>query len=431
MKKTMYTDRPSRSSQMRGRAEEARADSTVGCTASELPEAQRSRWGLIDGRPKLGVYIHIPFCRRKCLYCDFPSIAGAEALFEDYTTALCRQIAGKGGILSASSVDTVYFGGGTPSLLPLKQLERVIACLDRCSCLEAGAELTLEANPGTLNAQTLAGLRSIGVNRLSIGVQAFDDGVLARAGRIHTAAEAVRAVEEAAAGGFDNISIDLMYGLPGQSAGGFRAGLEQAVALPVRHISAYGLKIEEGTPFYQAHEAGKLELPDESEEVAMYDMTNDFLPGHGFHRYEISNYAKKGAECRHNLKYWRFHPYLGFGAAAHSFIQGDRLANTADIAEYIAAISQGREPLECRETPEPDVAMAEYAFLALRTAQGLSFQDFADHFGVNFFTCYGKVVEKFSAQGLLTKDGERIQLTETGMKFGNIVFAAFLPEPKS
>jgi oxygen-independent coproporphyrinogen III oxidase len=389
------------------------------------------RPSLGDGRPKLGVYVHIPFCRRKCLYCDFPSSAGAEALLEDYTTALCREIAGRGGILSVGDVDTVYFGGGTPSLLPLEQLERIVACLARFSRLEAGAEVTLEANPGTLNKEKLAGWRSLGVTRLSIGVQSFDDEVLAGAGRIHVAAEAVDAVEEAAAAGFDNISIDLMYGLPGQSADGFRAGLEQAVALPVRHISAYGLKVEEGTPFYDLQEAGKLELPDESEEVAMYDLVADFLPGFGFHRYEISNYAKKGAECRHNLKYWRFEPYLGLGCAAHSFIQGERLANTADIAEYIATIGAGREPLECRQTPEPDVAMAEYAFLALRTTKGLSSKDFADRFGVSFWGRYGKEVEKLAAQGLLTVDREGVALTETGMKYGNIAFASFLPDAKS
>jgi oxygen-independent coproporphyrinogen III oxidase len=379
---------------------------------------------------KLGVYIHIPFCRRKCLYCDFPSVAGRESLIEDYTTALCREIAGKGGILSAYRVDTVYFGGGTPSLLSLQQLEQIFAGLQRYGRLEAGAEVTLEANPGTLDRGKLDGLRSVGVNRLSIGEQSFDDEVLAAAGRIHDAAEAVRTVEDAAAGGFDNISIDLMFGLPGLSAGGFRAGLEQAADLPARHISAYGLKLEEGTPFYRAHEAGKLELPDEDEEAAMYDLAAYFLPEHGFHRYEISNYAKEGAQCRHNLKYWRFDDYLGLGCAAHSFIRGERSANTADVAGYIAAVGQGREPQECRETPEIEVAMAEYAFLALRTAQGLSYKDFVDHFGMSFCARYGRELEKLSRQGLLVGDADGVRLTATGMKYGNIAFAAFLPDVK-
>ncbi|MDR3588561.1 MAG: radical SAM family heme chaperone HemW [Negativicutes bacterium] len=384
-----------------------------------------------ESRPNLGVYIHIPFCRRKCLYCDFPSSAGMESLMEDYTTALCREITGKGGILSAHAVDTVYFGGGTPSLLPLRQLERVVSCLQRCCRLEAGAEVTLEANPGTLDGGKLTDLRGLGLNRLSIGVQSFDDHVLAAAGRIHDAAEAVRAVEEAAAGGFDNISVDLMYGLPGQSAGSFRADLEQAVALPVRHISVYGLKVEEGTPFYHDLQAGRLALPDEDQEAAMYDLAAAFLPERGFHRYEISNYGQKGAECRHNLKYWRFSPYLGMGSAAHSFIGGERSANTADIAGYIAAASQGRQPLECSEIPEPAVAMAEYAFLALRTAQGLSYQDFTDHFGISFCLRYARELEKLSQQGLLAMDGESVRLTVTGMKFGNVVFGAFLPDPKT
>ncbi|MDR3565213.1 MAG: radical SAM family heme chaperone HemW [Negativicutes bacterium] len=377
----------------------------------------------------LGVYIHIPFCRRKCLYCDFPSSAGGEALFEDYSTALCREIAGRGGLLSAHRVDSLYFGGGTPTLLPLAQLESVVACLQKHSSIEPGAEFTLEANPGTLDGSKLTALHALGVNRLSIGVQAFDDQVLVRAGRIHTAAEAIFAVEQAADCGFTNISIDLMYGLPGQSLASFRAGLEQAVALPVSHISVYGLKVEEGTPFHHALMAGNLDLPDEDEEAAMYELAADFLPQRGYRRYEISNYAKAGAECRHNLKYWRYQPYLGLGAAAHSFLGGERRANIADAADYIAQLDHDCQAVECRETPDPDVAIAEYAFLALRTAEGLQYKDFTAQFGVDFSVMFAETVKRLASQGLLECTEAGVRLTIAGMRYGNIVFASFLPDP--
>lgn len=381
-----------------------------------------------DNRRKLGVYIHIPFCRQKCLYCDFPSCADAEPLYYDYTTALCREIAGRGGILSAGKIDTVYIGGGTPTILPDDCLLRIIDCLRSHGRIEAGAEFTVEANPGTLDSEKLAMLRACGVNRLSIGVQAFDDKLLGRAGRIHSADMAIAAVEQAAACGFDNISIDLMYGLPGQTIANFRDSLRRAAMLPVRHISAYGLKIEEGTPFAASLAAGRLELPDEAEEDAMYEAAVSFLPSQAFRRYEISNYAKAGAECRHNLKYWQYQPYLGLGAAAHSFLNKERSANTADVGEYIKRVTNGELPVESRETPEIAVAMAEYAFLALRTTLGLSFADFTGEFGMGFLVQYGKNLDRLAAQGLVAVDADSVRLTERGMKYGNIVFASFLPE---
>ena len=378
--------------------------------------------------PKLGVYLHIPFCLKKCFYCDFTSQAGAEPLYEVYTAALGREIAGRGGVLSEMVVDTVYIGGGTPTVLPVGDLVRVIDRLrDYCRFDEA-AEFTVEANPGTLNREKLAALRKAGVTRLSIGVQAFDAAVLTTAGRIHSPAAAAATIELAAAEGFDNISIDLMYGLPGQSAESFAAGLRQAVGLPVSHISAYGLKVEEGTPFAAALAQGRLRLPDEAEEEAMYQAAVHFLPEQGFGRYEISNFAKPGAECRHNLKYWRYQPYLGLGTAAHSFLAGERIANTADLGEYIRRLESDELPVASRETPTGAIAIAEYAFLALRTVQGLSLVEFARHFGQDFMGLYGVKVEKLHAQGLLSTDPEGIRLTPLGMKYGNIAFASFLPD---
>ncbi len=376
----------------------------------------------------LGLYIHIPFCRRKCLYCDFPSVAGAEELYAAYTAALCREIAGKGGLLSACAVDTVYIGGGTPTVLPTECLAAIGRCLRQSVAVAPGAEFTVEANPGTLAGDKLAALRAAGASRVSLGVQAFDDKVLAAAGRIHTAAEAAEAAWTVRAAGFARVSVDLMYGLPRQTPAGFRAGLERAAALPVEHISAYGLKVEEGTPFAALAAAGRLALPDEEDEEAMYDMAAAFLPAHGFRRYEISNYARPGAECRHNMKYWRYEPYVGVGAAAHSFWQGERTANVADVREYIARVAAGGEATISRERPAPAVAMAEYAFLALRTAEGVSFAAFAARFGEDFLRRYGAVVDRLAGQGLVAADGDGLRLTAQGQKYGNVVFASFLPD---
>jgi len=376
----------------------------------------------------IGLYIHIPFCQQKCLYCDFPSVAGGAELYADYTAALCREIAGRGGLLSAAAVDTVYIGGGTPTVLPAGCLEEIGRCLRANAAVAAEAEFTVEANPGTLDGDKLAALRVIGVNRVSLGVQAFDDGVLAAAGRIHTAAQAAEAVAAVSAAGFRRISIDLMYGLPGQTAASFRAGLEMAAAMPVEHISVYGLKVEEGTPFARMAAAGSLALPDEAEEEAMYDLAADFLPARGFARYEISNYARPGAECRHNLRYWRYEPYIGVGAAAHSFWQGERLANTANVSEYIARAMAGETPLASREAPGEAVAMAEYAFLALRTAAGVAYADFSVRFGREFPLLYGAATERLARQGLLAVGTDGVRLTAKGQKYGNIVFGAFLPD---
>lgn len=376
---------------------------------------------------RLGLYIHIPFCIRKCLYCDFPSVAGAEELFAAYTAALCREIAGRGGLLSSAAVDSVYVGGGTPTALPAESLAALGRCLRECAAVAKDAEFTVEANPGTLDAARLEALRAMGANRISLGVQAFDDTVLATAGRIHTAAEAADAVAAVRAAGFARVSVDLMYGLPGQTPAGFRAGLERAVALPVEHLSVYGLKVEEGTPFARLAAEGRLALDEEAEE-AMYDEAVAFLPAQGFARYEISNYARPGAECRHNLKYWRYEPYVGVGAAAHSFLRGERSANTADVGDYIARMMAGESPTASVERPSPAVAMAEYAFLALRTAAGVSYADFAVRFGVEFPDLYGEVVGKMSRQGLVAAGGDGIRLTTRGQKYGNVVFAAFLPD---
>ncbi len=375
----------------------------------------------------LGLYVHIPFCRRKCLYCDFSSYTGAEHLFPAYTTALCQQITDQGGMLCKPGVDTVYIGGGTPSILPVPLLERILVSLADGFAIAAGAEISIEANPGTVTREQLRHLNSLGINRLSFGVQSFNAKLLAALGRIHTAADGMEAVENAYAAGFNNVSIDLMYGLPGQTANGFARELKTAAALNTAHISVYGLKLEAGTPLAEAYDQGRLLMPDEEAEEAMYDIMAGFLPDQGLLRYEISNFARPGMECRHNLKYWQYQPYLGLGTAAHSFLNRQRTSSTPDIQEYIAAVSAGRSPVVMRESVNRGDAMAEFIFLALRTAQGMNFTDFTRLFAVQFYDQFGIIMEKLRGQGLLAADDQRLWLTEKGMKFGNIVFGSFLP----
>ena len=377
----------------------------------------------------LGIYVHIPFCRQKCAYCDFTSYTGLDALFTDYTAALCLEIAGRGGLLSRQyQVDTVYVGGGTPTLLPTACLVRILDQLRKSLQLTVGAEISIEANPGTIDREKLMALRAAGFNRISFGVQSFVDPLLCAVGRIHTAQEAVQTIAAAQDAGFANVNVDLMYGLPGQTEADFRGSLHQAAALEVAHICAYGLKVEEGTPLATAVSAGRSVLPDEDAEVAMYELATSLLPERGYPRYEISNYAQPKAQCRHNGKYWRYQPYLGFGAAACSFMDGRRSTNTLDVGAYIQCMAASASCTALEETPDLPTAMAEFTFLALRTVQGLSFAAFYRQFGRDFVEQYRVEMDDLEHRGLLLVTEEGIRLTERGMKFGNVAFLAFLPE---
>lgn len=376
----------------------------------------------------IGLYIHIPFCRRKCAYCDFPSYAGCEHLYQDYTAALCREIAGKGGIFSQECVDTLYIGGGTPTLLPKSQLLNIVNCLSRHWNIAGSVEFSIEANPGMVDLDKLSFLRGLGINRVSFGIQSFSDALLRKLGRLHTAREAREAVEFARQAGFDNINIDLMSGLPQQTRYEWAETLSGAVELGVQHISAYGLKVEEGTPFFLEQQQGCLLLPSDEEDEAMYDLTEDFLALHGFSRYEISNYAAPGRQCLHNLKYWHYQPYLGMGAGAHSFENGRRTANTVDVPEYISAINRHDTPAVSAEYVERTDAIAEFTFLALRTARGVLFSDFTARFGIDFRHYFAKPLAELVKDGMLLVEQDKAFLTKKGMKFGNAAFMAFLPD---
>ena len=374
----------------------------------------------------LGIYVHIPFCRAKCSYCAFVSQVCDPSVQHSYVAALCREIAAAGGDFSVP-VDTVFFGGGTPTLLPATDLARILQALRTTFSLTDDAEISLEANPGTVDADSLKALRQAGFNRLSLGVQSFDDQVLRGIGRIHQAAEAVQAVGLARSAGFENISMDLMFGLPRQSVDSWRETLARAVSLEPDHISAYGLKLEEETPLAALVASGQAALPAEGEEEAMYDWLNEFLPQQGFARYEISNYARPGRECRHNLKYWRTLPYRGFGVAAHSFDGIARFANTEELFWYITRMEAGESAEEFRETLDEPDRMAEYVFLALRTTAGLSVPDFEVRFGRAFTDYYVVAIAELKKSGLLANEKNQWRLTEKGLKLSNQAFVKFLP----
>ena len=373
-----------------------------------------------------GVYIHIPFCRQKCFYCDFPSWAGREKYMEAYIGALCREIRQQGSLYVRQWgwPSTIYIGGGTPSVLPEELLEQMLQ--QARDIFGHVAEFTMECNPGTVDAAKLTLLHRYGVNRLSFGVQSFDDRLLRAIGRIHTAAQAAEAIALARASGFTNVSLDLMYGLPGQSLADLQASVAQALSLQPEHISIYGLQLEEGTAFAKMQELGKLHLPGDELTEQMYDYMTQELPAHGYVRYEISNFARHGFASRHNLSYWQDVPYLGLGAAAHSYLDGIRYENVADIGTYIQQIKAGQLPRVPEEPATREIAMEEFAFLALRTATGISRARFQQRFGVCLDSIYGAVIGELVRQGALVSEGDCVHLTARGAKYGNLVFEKFL-----
>lgn len=378
-----------------------------------------------------GVYIHIPFCKQKCFYCDFPSFAGRERFIDNYLVALGREmelVAEKYGEQGRLGPATVYVGGGTPSLLALNQMEEFFSAIGNHINMNFVDEFTVEANPCTLTEKKLELMKQAGVNRLSIGVQSLDDNCLKRIGRLHTAKEAVETVRLAQEVGFTNISIDLMYGLPGQDMDILKDSVEQALSLGVQHISVYGLQLEEGTVLAKQQEMGSLELPDDEVVEKMYDYLVEYLPAHGFSRYEISNYAMDGYYSRHNTLYWQDIPYLGFGSGAHSYWQGKRYENPVDIGEYIRATAEDKCLYIVEETVSEKAHMEEFCFLGLRMTKGINKEKFKALFNREIHEVFGDAIKEMTDKGFLQENDGALALTPKGMKYGNIVFGAFIIE---
>ena len=362
----------------------------------------------------LSLYLHIPFCLRKCAYCDFPSYAGREKDIPAYVEALKSEIIEAGQKWTDRRVETVFFGGGTPSVLSGKQMKTLMDAVFSSFSISPDAEISMEANPGTLTPEKLAAYREAGINRLSVGVQAMNDRLLQNIGRIHTRDEAAEAVRMAKNAGFENINIDLMYGLPGQSMGDFTDTLHQALSLPVTHLSMYSLIVEEGTPLYARVEQGE-EVPGDEETLIMQHTAAQIAAQHGLTRYEISNYARPGFECRHNLVYWRRGEYLGLGCAAHSLMENARFSNTASLNEYLSGVrTESHEPLTATD------ALEETVMLSLRTSEGLDLCEYRALAGSGF---PGKQrhIDRLVRESLAFVRGDRLILTERGMDVLNAV----------
>ncbi|HET6386934.1 MAG TPA: radical SAM family heme chaperone HemW [Armatimonadota bacterium] len=382
------------------------------------------------------LYVHIPFCLSKCYYCDFVSAVHESKLAGRYVDALCRESAlraeelerSPGAKSGALEAPTVFFGGGTPTTLEVDQLGRILAALRRDFRLQSDAEITIEANPRThvfASTGSLAKLREHGANRLSIGAQSFDDNLLRVIGRDHGASEVEAAVSRARTEGFDNLSIDLIFALPGQSLGQWERTLERALALNTEHISLYNLTIEEGTVFGERYRRGEMEPAPSDLEADMFALAITRLTAAGYDHYEVSNFARPGCRSRHNQIYWRREDYLGLGVGAHSCIGYTRFANGRNTLNYVKAIEQGRSAEETREDIAIDEAIGEALWLGLRQTDGVNLTSLSTRFGIDPSRRYQREIQRLLERGLLRRAGESLSLTRQGLFLGNEVFCQF------
>lgn len=378
-------------------------------------------------KKEMELYLHIPFCARKCAYCDFLSFSQGEDVQKRYVDRLIEEIEIAGAGFRDTVVTSVFVGGGTPSILKAGEMVRIFDALHRSFSIEETAEISMEANPGTVTEEKLLSYRKAGINRLSFGLQSADNNELAALGRIHTYEEFLESFQMARACGFTNINVDLMSALPGQTVESWLDTLKKTAALEPEHISAYSLIIEEGTPFYEMYgeERGEGILPDEDSEREMYYKTKAVLREHGYERYEISNYAKTGKECRHNIGYWTGVPYLGLGLGASSYIDGRRFRNTDDLNDYL----NGGGGVPCDEMVLSETDMQEeYFFVGLRMVRGVSLRKFEELFGVSAKEVYPGLLERLVREGAAKIHGDWFCLTEYGMDVSNYVMAEFLQD---
>ena len=386
----------------------------------------------------LAIYIHIPFCVKKCLYCDFLSAPATEETQKAYERAVCQEIQNyKKSLLMKNLgvseeqeefiVTSVFFGGGTPSLICGEEIAAILNELRHKFHFSEDVEITIECNPGTVNEEKLNCYRKAGINRLSFGLQSASNEELKKLGRIHTWEDFLESFSLARKLGFSNINIDLMSALPGQTEESYEQTLQKVLLLEPEHISAYSLIIEEGTPFYEKYSSG-LGLPDEDAERMMYQRTKELLERKGYYRYEISNYAKIGYECRHNLCYWDGTDYIGFGLGASSMVNHIRYHNCSDLSSYMMQASNPEQLWEEVTLLSLKEQMEEFMFLGLRCMRGISINGFEEKFGVTYHSIYGDVTKKMEKLHLIACKKNRIYLTEKGIDVSNYVLSEFLIE---
>lgn len=385
-----------------------------------------------EPKKPLGLYVHIPFCVKKCNYCDFLSAPADEETKKAYVDALCMELDGYKELTKDYRLETVYFGGGTPSVLQEDMIDRILDRIRANFSIDmAQAEITLEVNPGTVTREKLAAYKSYGINRLSIGVQSANDEELKLLGRIHSFEDAKNTVYQAREAGFKNISLDVISALPGQTLESYKETLEQILSLNPEHISSYSLIIEEQTPFYELYAEGmeqESELPDEDTDRAMYVYTKERLKESGYERYEISNYAKDGFESRHNSSYWTGKEYLGAGLGASSLFTNARYHNETELSTYIKEVNEGKDIRREIERLVESERMEEFMILGLRRMCGISRSEFQNRFNRPLETVYGQALQKLKKNGLITIEGDRVALTELGIDVSNQVFIEFIPE---
>ena len=374
----------------------------------------------------LGLYIHIPFCIKKCAYCDFLSWSGDKDQKEEYVRDLEQEIRSYKTFAADYQVSTVYFGGGTPSILETGQIERIMGALRQTFRIEKKAEITLEMNPGTARKEKLKAYRQLGINRLSIGIESVKNENLKLLGRIHTYEDFLESYHMAREAGFDNISGDLISSLPGQTLEEWKEELEILIRTPLEHLSVYQLIIEEGTEFYERYGEHEELLPDEETSREIYLWTGEYLENQGFRQYEISNYARAGKESRHNLRYWERKDYLGLGLGAASMIRNMRMSNTRDWEKYRTGCRDPRKIREEVEFLEEPRQIEEFMFLGLRKTRGVSRKEFRRTFGKDLDLIYEKTLKKYLENGMLQESGDRIFLSEEGILLSNQIFADFL-----
>lgn len=399
----------------------------------------------MSGAP-LSLYVHIPFCSLKCSYCDFNSYANLEHLVPDFTRALCKEMRLWSPVMAGRPVSTVFFGGGTPSLMPLGQLGEILTALREGFALEPGAEITLEANPGTVEPDYLRGLVALGVNRLSFGVQSFHDDELVALDRIHTAAEAKEGYVWAREAGFRRINLDLIYGLPEQPLERWQDTLDQAIELAPEHMSLYALTVEEGTKLAYDIDRGRAPEPDADMQATMYEWSQRRMAEAGYVQYEISNWSRPGEECRHNLAYWHNADWLGLGPGAHSHLEGVRFADVYSPKQYVDLVEQassqapgaGAQELRTviRALPQvtftdelsPELQMADTVILGLRLNEGIDITGFDRRFGRSLDAQYGEQIREMVGAGFLERANGRLRLTDRGRYLANEVFVRLLPD---
>lgn len=373
----------------------------------------------------LGIYVHIPFCRSKCRYCDFYSLSDArERLMDEYLQAICTHIKETGPLAPNYRVDTVYFGGGTPSYFGAEGIAAIMNTIRKYFDVDAAAEITFEANPDSVTPKLLRRLRAEGFNRVSLGIQTDDDAILRTIGRPHTYRQAQRAVQEIRKAGFKNLSVDLMYGLPGQTLEGWKQTVDNVLRLQPEHISCYGLKLEEGTPLYEQQE--QYDLPDDDLQADMYLAAVDRLGEQGFRQYEISNFARRGMASKHNLKYWNGGEYLGFGPDASSDFAGKRFSAVRDIQAYITGISSGGQVLRESQQLLSRERAGEYVMLRLRTTAGIRRSEYEKRYLLSFEPLQ-KILELACRHGLARRIGEDgYRLTPKGFLVSNSILTDLL-----